>query len=408
MMWRRFTGSNGSCGAGRLMAAARWIRSAGLVATVFVVSPLAGAAGYDGYAAENVDAGVMMGDLQPGREQSVMVGDGHVAAPYGSGEAAGTDCPPSELTGSSFGPAIINRMLGPACPRWTGQADVLLLWQGNVPATPLLTLQDPPNSVLLNGSQIPYVMGTGPRVALMFNIDKCSAIEANYFNAGNFSASRSIVAPAAGQMAWAALGNYNVGNIDDAAVSTSGRIQSLELNWRRYNGRSFTWLAGFRWIEWNDSLAMTDNWNDGTGAGIDTLNANTSNDLYGGQIGADAVLLTLFDTIRFNGVAKAGVYGNPNASATTTVGGDRIVPATYTATGSSTGFFGELGINGSIRLTEHLFWRAGYNFFWISGVATSLNQLQAVDLAAAPPVGPINLGGSVFLQGVNTGIELVW
>ena len=67
-----------------------------------------------------------------------------------------------------------------------------------------------------------------------------------------------------------------------------------------------------------------------------------------------------------------------------------------------------MGINGSIRLTEHLFWRAGYNFFWISGVATSLNQLQAVDLAAAPPVGPINLGGSVFLQGVNTGIELVW
>lgn len=301
---------------------------------------------------------------------------------------------------------IINRILGPACPRWTGQADVLLLWQGNVPSTPLLTLDAAPFPSLLNANEVGSGLGSGPRVALMLNVDQCHAIEANYFNAGNLVGNKSFTAPPEGQMAWAALGGYPVGNINDGVYSNAGRIQSFELNWRRYNGKSVTWLAGFRWVEWDDSLSITDNYDDGILPGVDTLNARAVNNLYGAQIGADATLLTLFDVVRFNGVGKAGVYGNADASTTMSVGGDRIPAATYAATGNSTGFFGEIGINGSVQITEHLFWRAGYNFFWISGVATSLNQLHSFDMSV--PDGQLKLGGSVFLQGVNTGIEARW
>jgi hypothetical protein len=383
----------------------------------------AGALEFDGFAAAGGDEGVVIGNFQPGQPgqpgqpRSVVVSSREDEAPSTIADGASGNFTEPDAPGwfdYSFGPAIFNRCLGPACPRWVGQADVLLLWQGNVPATPLLTLGTvEPFSTALNGSQLPYAMGSGPRTAIMLNVDKCHAIEANYFNSGNFSGSREFVAPAIDQLAWAGLGQLpNIGFIDGGTASTSGRIQSFELNWRRYNGQSLTFLAGFRWIEWNDSFTMTDSYTDPNtdpSTGNDTLSARSTNDLYGGQLGVDAVLLTLFDVIRFNGVAKAGVYGNLNPSTTMSVDStdpNRITPTTYTATGKSTGFFGEVGVNGTVRLSEHLFWRAGYNFFWIGGVATSLNQLHAIDMTV--PSGALKLDGSVFLQGVNTGIEVIW
>lgn len=407
MKWRRFAGSNGSRRANRRRAAAS------LAMAMLLMGGGASAGQYDGYAAAGGDDGVVIGDYQPGQERSVIVSDqadGAGAPCAGGGVMPMPEADAQDCNRYGFSPAVVNRCLGPACPRWVGQADVLLLWQGNVPVTPLLTLQDFPNPMTLNGSQLPYGLATGPRTAILFNVDQCHAIEANYFNAGNFAGNRAFAAPAGTQLAWAALGNYNLANIESGTASTAGRIQSFELNWRRSNGRSLTWLAGFRWIEWNDWFTMADNFDDGVNPpGTDTLSARSVNDLFGGQIGLDAVLLTLSDVVRFNGVAKAGVYGNPHASTTMTLNSSdptRLPTTSYTATGSSTGFFGEVGINGTVRLTEHLFWRAGYNFFWIGGVATSLNQLSAFDMTV--PSGALNIGGSVFLQGINTGIEAVW
>ena len=67
-----------------------------------------------------------------------------------------------------------------------------------------------------------------------------------------------------------------------------------------------------------------------------------------------------------------------------------------------------MGINGAVRLTKHCFWRAGYNFFWLSGVAVAAQQLAVVDAAADPAEGSVTASSSVFLQGVNTGIEFIW
>ena len=161
-------------------------------------------------------------------------------------------------------------------------------------------------------------------------------------------------------------------------------------------------------MEWNQTLAINDTFADGS-TGSDVLNVSTKNNLYGAQLGLDSLLLDLYQKrVRFNGVAKAGVYGNANARATTTVGGDRIPAASFTATGKQSSFFGEIGVNGTVRLTERILWRAGYNFFWIGGVALPPQQLAKVDAAATPPTGRIDWTGSVFLQGANTGIELQW
>jgi hypothetical protein len=308
---------------------------------------------------------------------------------------------------------ILNRVLGDACPRWTFQIDALMLWQGNIPATPLLAIDDPANArIVVSANQVVPDMAIGPRAAILLHLDQEYAVEANYFNVGSISGTKNFRGPRNDQLVWDAIaGISQFGNINDGTITSNGEIQSFELNWRhRHCGSNITWLAGFRWVEWNQSLRLRDNYDDGIDPpGIDRLNGATQNDLYGAQIGMDALLLDLWQVVRFNGVAKAGVYGNA-AEATTAVDSDRafFVPQTFTAAANQTGFFGELGVNGAVRLTDHVFWRAGYNFFWLAGVAVPAGQLAVVDASNDPATGRIDVGGSVFLHGVNTGLEVLW
>lgn len=288
-----------------------------------------------------------------------------------------------------------------------------MLWQSNIPTVPLLVLDNPVNpATFLSTNQLLTDMAVGPRAALMLHLDQESAIEGNYFYVGSISTTREFIAPLPDQLVWDGLANIvQFGNIDSGTITANGEIQSFELNWRhRHCDSPFTWLAGFRWVEWNDSLRLADSYSSQSGFGDDLLYSEANNDLYGAQLGVDATLLTLWDSIRFNGVAKAGVYGN-SAEATTMVQTDRPLygpPRNFSGTTSQTGFFGEVGINGAVRLTKHCFWRAGYNFFWLSGVAVAAQQLAVVNAAADPAEGSVTAGSSVFLQGVNTGIEFIW
>jgi hypothetical protein len=317
------------------------------------------------------------------------------------------DCP----EGST---GMFNHVLGDACPRLTAQVDALMLWQSNIPSQTLLVVGPSATApTFLDANQLITDMAVGPRAALMLHLDQESAIEANYFYVGSISSTRELNAPGAGpadKLAWASLAGLPFGDIDDGVIVSNGEIQSFELNWRqRHCGSPISWLVGFRWVEWNQSLTLSDNFSSFQGFGSDVLTSQTENDMYGAQFGLDAILLTLWDAIRFNGIAKAGIYGN-QAAATTAVTTDRpvVLSPQFSDSRTQTGFFGELGINGSLRLTDHFFWRAGYNFFWLSGVAIPTEQLPLVNLTAIPAEGSISAGSSVFLHGVNTGIEFIW
>lgn len=399
------------------------------------VSSLAGAAGYDGYPGPNSGgqsptlAGTPVSVMARGQGAPTMheaqAGDGYVRETpvdgYGAyeyepeipgGVSCGQcghqfcdgRCPPHAGSGAG----IVNRILGEACPRFTAQVDVLMLWRGNVPSRSLFIEEgvDPPID-LLNVNQFGTPVSVGPRVALMLHLDQNYAIEANYFQVQGFDGAGSLPNDAT-PYEMNSLAGSALGNITDATVLSSAGINSFELNWRRWNSRSITWLAGFRWVEWNEQLNITDNFDDGFQAGQDVIDVATQNDLYGFQLGMDAMLLNLYNTVRFNGIAKAGVYGNLDALATVTAGGDRIVPTeTVSLSATPVAFFGELGVNGTVRLSEYWAWRAGYNFFWLSGVATAPPQLNTVNTTGAEP-STIDVAGSVFLHGVNTGIEFVW
>jgi len=301
----------------------------------------------------------------------------------------------------------LNRRLGSADPRWIVQVDALMLWQGNIASRPLYT-----GALDVNQAQTPMSVGT--RYGLIFNVDECRAIEGNYFQVGTFegTAAPLVAGPYTPNNlygldgALAALG----AQIDSGTVSTSGMIKSAELNGRRSTGGPLTWLAGFRWVEWNSGMLLSQQVSGGfiPAPAPATASTITGNDLYGGQIGAD---LSLWKTpqgpVSVNGIGKAGVfYNNAFQRSAGEVPGVGSVAAD--ASTQSTAFFGEVGANANVRLARWLSWRAGYSLFWLNGVAVPASQIALTNLSTAPPTAAIDAGGSVFLHGVTTGLEARW
>ena len=143
-----------------------------------------------------------------------------------------------------------------------------------------------------------------------------------------------------------------------------------------------------------------------SGPGTDIVNVATGNDLYGGQAGMDIGLWNGGGRFTVNGIGKAGIFLNNAYQRTAVPSGGSLLPAYATA--QQTAFFGEVGVNSSLRLTNWLSWRAGYSLFWLSGVAVPASQLSLVNQPVPNEVATINTNGSVLLHGVTTGLEARW
>jgi hypothetical protein len=289
---------------------------------------------------------------------------------------------------------FINRRLGHVHPRVVVQVDALMLWQGNIQGQLLMANSE---GVLdVNDAQTP--MSIGPRVGVFVNVDQYHAIEGNYFNVGSFNGEHL----AFGGDNYIPAPGLPVTLPDSTvlgAVESSGRIQSAELNWRRRDcNHPLTWLAGFRWVQWNQDFlfAATDF---ATASGIVS---ETGNDLYGGQIGADLGLWNSGGRFTVNGIGKAGLFYNQAYQRSASFEDDALLSLSDGAE-DGMAFFGEVGINASLALTRWLSWRAGYSFFWLSGVAVPSNQFDTLDGGDS-----LNRSGSVLLHGVTTGLEARW
>lgn len=293
------------------------------------------------------------------------------------------------------------RLFLPVNPRWEAQVDALMLWQGNISSRPLYVL-DGTTRTVLDANQAQTPLTAGPRFGLFLNLDPVYAIEGNYFNVQSFGGEPSTV-PSAGAYAMSNLAGFSLVGVDWAQVSTNGRIQSAELNWRRRTCGPITWLAGFRWVEWNQEMDLLDLYQ----GGADRFRTVTGNNLYGGQMGLDLALWNKRQgAVRVNGIGKAGIFFNEARQ--TTMADVGTGPLGASAVADQTSFFGEVGASAAVRLTQWLSWRAGYSVFWLSGVATPAEQLSVTNLAAVSRTATINTEGSVLLHGVTTGLEARW
>jgi hypothetical protein len=293
------------------------------------------------------------------------------------------------------------------CQRWTAQVDALLLWQTNIPSRPLY-VDSATEQTVLNANQANPSVSAAPRYAILYHHDPCHAFEINYFQIQSFAGS-AVVGPGENLYAVNDLPNVQAADIIAAQVNTTAGLKSWEFNLRRSQGGILTWIAGFRWVEWNQQMAIGD-LNAFGATGVDGYLVQTGNNLYGGQFGGDLLLWNAYRKIKVNGLAKGGVYYNHQAYQNTTLFGDQEVAPpdsnTLAATRDTCSFVGEVGLTGEYKFAEWLSWRAGYTLFWLGGIATPANQLAVSDFTAQTTSN--NTFSSAFLHGVTTGLEARW
>jgi hypothetical protein len=316
----------------------------------------------------------------------------------------------------SFAPAPCGRcglgklaccLSGCCGPRWCAQVDSLVLWQGQVPSMPLLI--GPTGLVALDANEAQTSATPGFRAGLVRCLSDCTSIEGNYLWARPFQ-SNTRVPPTAGFYSTTNLADLTFTDLVNASMQTQAQFQGAEINWRYGTGGIFTWLTGFRWVQWDQQSTIAYNYapTGGVPGGQGSIAGQVANDLYGWQFGG---LMRLWDRGgRWNvrGVGKAGVYYNQAWQQTAVFDGRIPVPPNnpVSASGSTTSFVGEVGVNSTLWITQWLAWRLGYSWFWLTDVAVPQSQFPVSSIG--DQTAAVSLNDTVLVHGVTTGLEICW
>ena len=287
-----------------------------------------------------------------------------------------------------------------------------------------------------NSSQFQQGFSAGPKIDLIYRGDSGYGVELSYFNIFNQSATHTTGpdTPADWLVMKAPGIFWQTQDFPYQAMVWSDitNLYSAEANGRLALSSRVTVLAGFRWLQLNDTLQGTlspgdrsaPTWKNSCNASNCTLidvaqaqpvgtsgnyppfwSTNTANNLYGLQIGVDG---KIFELGRFsvNGQIKIGLFDN-NAEQSTGVSLEKVVyPASATANRAA--FVSEAGLQLKYQLMDGLALKAGYEVLWLDGVALAPGQIQeTLTTQSSTPVHAlgVNSGSSVLFQGFTAGLE---
>jgi hypothetical protein len=308
--------------------------------------------------------------------------------------------------------------------QWAFRADALVLWRDAPASRPLFSTVVPGTDELgptaLNANDLNSDVLAAPRLSLLRTACDGHTFETTYLYAGNFYSERSLAFVPDGY-ATSPPGIY--GNtwgppdtsLDSASATLTGQLQSLEFNTRHsiWGGMS-QFLMGARWLQWNETLQMTDSFfyaEPDRLAGKDFYETRCFNNLWGGQIGLDTLLLGQARQKRIEGVVKAGAYYNAagQASSVRYVLGDDDVTAQARAGGPpACSFVGEVGLTAVLPICCNWDFRCGYFGLWLTNLAQPVRQLSGQDITPFSSKGSLDTAGSAIIQGLSLGLEGRW
>ena len=303
---------------------------------------------------------------------------------------------------------------------WTGRVDALILSRNAPSNRPLYTFNPAEAGTALNSNQLESIASVGPRLSL-FHKDSCgnASWESTYIYSGGFVAERTLP-PSVGGYLTAPPGIYGndsppINQLDAASARLTSSLQSAELNRRWCWGSCTQFLAGFRWLQWQETVAVTDAYAVASpDFGQDVYTTGCYNNLFGGQIGLDTLLWQPSKHFRLEGLVKAGAYYNSayqSSSYQNYIGGVAASGNSVSA-GSSPAvcsFAGELGLTGVVPICCNVDFRFGYFGLWLTSLAQPTNQLSnQLLIPAAPSYGSLTTNGNVVLQGLSLGLEGRW
>ena len=293
------------------------------------------------------------------------------------------------------------RCCGPGC--WTGRADAVMLWRSAPYSRELVLAAPAPGTPFLNANQRESGMAAGPRIQL-FRTDACgNAIEFGYLGAWSFQSEKFFpdTRGLTGYEANNIIGSSN--SFETGTANLTSHIQTIEVNSRTPMGAgNVQFICGVRWLEWAESFAL----NTTTGPLItDDWSSRTVNNLYGGQIGIDALLYSN-SWLHVESVLKGGAYWNDALSRQIYQANGVGTEISAYDTPSPAAFVGELGFTGVLPLTSCLDFRFGYLVFWLEGIAQPTRQLSLPVSTTGDPL--VLQDGGTVVQGLTLGLEGRW
>ncbi|MFA6075611.1 MAG: hypothetical protein WCV63_05805 [Negativicutes bacterium] len=280
-----------------------------------------------------------------------------------------------------------------------------------------------------NSNQFQFGFSAGPKICLTYQLDPRFGVECEYFNIANQSASVT-VGPNGNWLVMKSPGGFWQTQDFPYQGLTWGNTTNLynaEINGRMNISDRLTLFAGFRWLQLNDNLQGTmtpaDQHDPVWKNNLDVLdpnvsqiplgenppdnyppfwNTNTTNNLYGLQIGVDGKILKL-GNFSLDGVLKTGIFDNYATQSTGVSIKKTVYPSE--ATTNQFAFVCEVGLTIKYQVGYGVELKAGYEVLWLDGIALAPGQIQKT--YAAPndvhALG-INSGSNVLFQGATCGL----
>ena len=270
--------------------------------------------------------------------------------------------------------------------------------------------------IVINGVNGATVMSTrdlgftnwaaGARIIAGYRLRSGAALELTYFGFQDFSTSASAANPfMLSSPAGLGIYTYDFHDANSMNVSYSSQLQNVELNYCLPSSRPISFLAGFRYLSWNESFGIQSNSSYYTTPEYSNYLVQTYNNLFGAQVG----VRTQFEwrRLRVDILKKIGLFGNDfwQRSLMQDYGNTFVLEDNWVSH-AGVAVVGDLGVNLGYRITDALAVRAGYNLIWLDGLALAPNELD-FHLGQNSGTGHDH-GGSVFMQGVNIGFDLRW
>lgn len=348
----------------------------------------------------------------------------------------------SDVSPASSPPSSPPGPLGPleSAPRWTFSAEAIVLDRtgggvnrtlvdrvpGSVPfdATSLA-----PGIEAFNSGQFHQGFSAGPKIGLIYHDESGYGVELSYFNVFDQSATKAIGPDRPPD--WLVMkspgGFWQTQDFPYQAMAWTAatNLYSAEANGRLELSRRVTLLAGFRWLQLNDTLQgnltpadlTAPTWKKtcpgctlfqvtpGGPAGSypPFWNTGTTNNLYGVQLGVDGEILAL-GRLSLDGLIEFGLFDN-EAEQSTGVSVQKIIYPS-TATTNHAAVASEAGLRLKYQLNKRLALKAGYEALWLAGVALAPGQIQEtyVTPSNARALG-VSHGSSVLFQGATCGLD---
>jgi hypothetical protein len=279
---------------------------------------------------------------------------------------------------------------------WTVQLNALYMTRGKSSSFPLLL--DGGGATVINADQLDFGWETGFDVALSRRWGDNLNIELRYFQIDGWDAMLSSPFVATDALATNPPSPFGAAGTVDYFYESSIRSAEINLVNRLLPNESFRLSLGFRWMQISENLSQT------FSPAAAVFDIDTGNNLYGLQLGGDAVL---YRGILFNvaGWIKSGIYANVADQSTSIIGG----PAVSNGIGETTpAFVGETGLLADFALTQSISLFGGYQLLWVSGAALAADQLPNMSSVLTGLV-PTGLDQSdVFYHGAIFGVDIHW